>query len=722
MPLNLMIVESPGKVKKLQGFLGAGWKVAASVGHVLDLPERELGVTLPEFKPLYQPTERGAEVLKKLAAVVNTADNVFLATDPDREGEAIAWHLRDALKLKNAQRVTFTSITENAVKAALKTPRKLDMDLIRAQTARRILDRLCGFLVSGPLSKAARQRLSAGRVQSPALRLVVERERAIAAFVPVRHFSAELTFDGGWKAAFNIKPWLPAGESYLTDFALATAAAAIRELVVAKCEEKETKVAPPAPFTTSSLQQAASNALKFNPQKTMELAQKLYEVGHITYMRTDCPNIAPEALVEIRRYCERYKLPLSPQPRVWKAKGSSQEAHEAIRPTHIENEVAGETPDEAELYRLIRMRTLASQLADAEYAVRTASLHAPLHDKTAEFIATGRTLVKPGWKSILENDAAVDDEDDKAPANPVPQLRAGTGIKAGDGQVLKKTTRAPERYTEAALVRELEKRDIGRPSTYAAIMATIMRRGYVQIEKRKLKPTPLGETAVDFLSGAFGFADYGFTREMEAYLDDLAEGKAVYREVLDKAYRRLLDELTAFSVSHPAAQTGRAPDATAFICTECGKPLVHMRGRKKDGTGDYDFFACSDRGCGASYPNVDGKPGAVKKRPEQTKFLCANCGKPLVHMCGQRRDGTGDYDFFACPDKACNATYPNDGGVPGEPKSKPEKTKFKCKVCGKPLFLRAGKKGKFFGCSGYPECKEIYWEKDGKPQKPRKKQ
>ena len=320
---KLLIVESPGKVKKLQGFLGPDWMVAASVGHVRDLPVKEMGIAAPDFVLQYVPTDRGKDVLAKLAALVKKSDGVFLATDPDREGEAIAWHLADALKLKGFQRVTYSEITEKAVRAALAAPRSLDMALVKAQEARRALDRLCGYLVSGPLSSASGAKLSAGRVQSPALRLVVEREREIKGFHSVTHYGAELAFaqvdniTDGWKAAWNLKTFLPEGQEYLLDKALAEKAAAIRSLTVLDCVEKESKSAPPAPFTTSSLQQAASNALKFPPKRTMELAQKLYEAGAITYMRTDSPNLSQEAIEAIRALAEEKGWPLPDAPRAW---------------------------------------------------------------------------------------------------------------------------------------------------------------------------------------------------------------------------------------------------------------------------------------------------------------------------------------------------------------------------------------------------------------------
>jgi len=543
--MNIIIVESPGKVQKIQSILGAKWKVAASVGHVRDLPEKSLGVSLPDFKPEYQPTERGKAVLKRLAAWIKTADAVYLATDPDREGEAIAWHLADALKLKKPLRVTFGSITKSAIEPAIKAPRSLDMALVSAQEARRILDRLCGYLVSGSLSKAAGERLSAGRVQSPALRLVVDREREIRNFTSTTHYGAELLFDG-WKAAWVTKPWLPDGSEFLTDKALAEKAASLRSLLVIDCSETQSCSAPPAPFTTSSLQQAASNALRFSPKETMAIAQKLYEAGRVTYMRTDSPNLSDEAVKEIRAYAKVQDLPLADKPRVWKSKEGAQEAHEAVRPTHIEVEEAGETDNEKALYRLIRIRALASQLADAVYAVRVLRLGTDLGGKTAEFEARGRTLVEPGWRTVLFADDAAD-EGESEPENPVPSLKKGTSATALDGKLLTKKTKPPTRYTEASLVRELENRGIGRPATYAAIVETILRRAYVRMERRQLVPTPLGDKAVALLAGAFSFLDYGFTKNMEDSLDAVAKGASRSRDILAKAYERLQGELSAFA-------------------------------------------------------------------------------------------------------------------------------------------------------------------------------
>ncbi|MDL2315599.1 type I DNA topoisomerase [Desulfovibrio sp. OttesenSCG-928-A18] len=594
---KLLILESPGKVKKVQEFLGSDWKIAASVGHVRDLPVKEMGVAAPDFKPQYIPTDRGKDVLSRLAGLVKNAEAVYLATDPDREGEAIAWHLQDALKLKDAKRVTYAEITEKAIKAALDAPRSIDMALVAAQEGRRVLDRFCGYMVSGPLSNVAGEKLSAGRVQSPAVRLVVEREREIQDFRSTTHYGAELTFENvdnitdGWKAAWQVKPWLEDGQEYLLDKTLAEKAAALRSLEVIDCKETESRSAPPAPFTTSSLQQAASNALKFTPKQTMQLAQKLYESGHITYMRTDSPNLSQEAVDAIRAFCEGQNWPLVETPRSWKSKEGAQEAHEAIRPTHIEVEDAGETADEKALYRLIRLRSLASQLEDAVYAVRVLQLAANMDGKQALFEAKGRTLLSQGWKVLTAEDAAIEDSGNSVePENPAPAMKPGTSPTALSGTVLTKKTKPAARFTEASLIRELEKRGIGRPSTYAAILDTIMNRGYVKTEKRFLVPTPLGVMVVDGLRGNFSFVEYEFTRTMEQALDDIAAGKADYCTVISEAHARLEQELQAFA------------KATGKICEKCGKPMVRrVKKPGKDGKGGYDFWGCT------GWPECTGK-------------------------------------------------------------------------------------------------------------------
>ena len=587
---KLLILESPGKVKKVQEILGSGWKVSASVGHVRDLPVKEMGVAAPDFKPQYIPTDRGKEVLSRLAGLVKNAEEVFLATDPDREGEAIAWHLQEALKLKNAKRVTYSEITEAAIRAALSNPRTIDTDLVAAQEGRRVLDRFCGYMVSGSLSNTAGEKLSAGRVQSPAVRLVVEREKEIKAFSSTTHYGAELVFENvdnitdGWKASLLVKPWLENDEEYLLDKSLAEKAAALRSLEVMDCKESESRAAPPAPFTTSTLQQAASSSLKFSPKQTMQLAQRLYEQGAITYMRTDSPNLSQEAVHAIRAYCEAKGWPLVETPRKWKSKEGAQEAHEAIRPTHIEVEEAGETEDEKKLYNLIRLRSLACQLEDAVYAVRTLQLGADMEGKQVLLEAKGRTLLSQGWKILADakNGSHEGEEEESEPSNPVPTMKPGTKATALAGSVTTKKTTPASRFTEASLISELEKRGIGRPSTYAAILDTISSRKYVTTEKRFLVPTPLGEKIVSGLCGHFSFIEYDFTRSMEQSLDDIAEGKAEYRAVIGSAYEQLSREVQSFT------------QATGKVCSKCGKLMVRRTKKPdKDGKGGYDLWGCT---------------------------------------------------------------------------------------------------------------------------------
>ena len=636
--MKLLIVESPGKIKKIQGYLGNGWKVVASVGHVRDLPVKKMGVSAPAFRPEYEPTDRGADVLKRMEPLVKNAEEIYLATDPDREGEAIAWHLADALKIRNAKRITYTEITERAIKAAIASPRGIDMSLVAAQEGRRVLDRLCGYMVSGPLSNMMNEKLSAGRVQSPAVRLVVEREKEIKAFSVTKHYGAELSFKGEWTAIW--KPVLTDEQPYILDKSLAEKASLILFLEVISCVESETKSSPPAPFTTSTLQQAASASLKFGPKKTMQLAQKLFEDGHITYMRTDSPNMSKEAIAEARAYCISQGWLVVAKPRHWKVKGDAQEAHEAIRPTHIDVEVAGGTPDEIALYKLIRLRTLAAMLNDAIYAVRTVMLNG----SGFVYEAKGRTLTSPGWKILTQQDQAEENEEAE-PDNPVPLLSAGTKINAISGRVIDRQTKPPSRFTEASLVKELERRGIGRPSTYAAILDTVVSRNYLYVEKRYLVPTELGEKVVSGLSGNFSFIDYEFTRTMEQSLDDIAEGKTNYQDVMTGAYDQLTLELQGLA------------KASGKVCPHCGKPL-----RRNTKSGSWDFWGCT------GYPNC-----------RYTENIANSPHSP------------------APSGNTTNSSAP----VPVDPNAP------SCPKCGKSMKKRNGQYGEFYGCSGYPECKGI---------------
>ncbi len=658
--MKLLIVESPGKIKKIQSFLGDGWQVMASVGHVRDLPLNDIGVDETSYRPKYAATERGKSVLAKLGTAVRRAEAVYLATDPDREGEAIAWHLADALHLKAPKRVTYSEITEQAVKKALASPRGLDMNLVAAQEGRRVLDRLVGYKVSGPLSRAIGGKRSAGRVQSPALRLVVDREREIRAFTVTTHYGVDITLDAiehitaGWQATWLIKDWLEPGQSYLLDKELATRIATeTRKVTVLSCEETESRSAPPAPFTTSTLQQAASAALKMSPKETMGLAQKLYEAGHITYMRTDSPNLSDEAVAAIQEYCRSRDWPVVAKARRWKSKEGAQEAHEAIRPTHIEAEEAGETDGEKALYTLIRRRTLASQLDDAVFFVRTVQLAGnPISDRGPVFEAKGRTLAKAGWKVVMEKDDATEEPQDKE--NPVPQLEPGNQLTVAAGVVTIHKTKPPARYTEASLVKALEERGIGRPSTYAAILENIMTREYVRLEKRTLVPTEAGEAVVDALCSHFGFLDFSYTQGMEESLDALAAGKARYVEVMRRFHTSLEGELTGFV------------SLTAHVCPACGKPLRRITKPADKNIRGYDFWGCTGYpDCPATFVNDGGKPGErleARQKAPVSDIKCPKCKKPLIH---RMKEGAGGYNFWGCSGfPKCKESYPDAGGKP----------------------------------------------------------
>ncbi len=608
---KLLIVESPNKVKKIASFLGAGWIVKASVGHIRDLPPKEMGVDIASgsFRPSYEITDDRAEkVVRELKAASKSASEVYLATDPDREGEAIAWHIKEALNLKNPRRVTFHEITQSAVRAAVASPREIDLHLVAAQEARRVVDRLVWYTVSGPLSSAVRRdpkfsgvKASAGRVQSPAARLVVERERAIRDFKPRDHLAVRLFFSGDWFADWIIKPHLAPGQEYLTDQALAARAAGVRMVKVREFKDGVATESPPALFTTSTLQQAASSAIKMRPEATMRAAQALFESGLITYIRTDSPTLSKEAEDEIRAYARGQGWSVPDQAPVYKAKGSNaQEAHEAIRPTHINDRMVDAPDDQQQLYSLIWRRAVASQLSVARYATRSARMEAE-EGATLGYIANARTLSELGWRVVYEEDEG-DDEFEKDSKNPVPRVEVGAVLPVSSGKVLAKKTKPPARYTEASLIRALEEHGVGRPSTYAAILANIEKRGYVSIKKRMLQAEPLGEAVIGLLEGKFSFADLQYTAGMEARLDEVAAGKARYKEIVTKLWS-VLDRERGALPSYAAASLAD-PNAPVYPCPDCGKPMRSRNGSRGK------FWGCSGYPkCKTTRPDDHGKPG-----------------------------------------------------------------------------------------------------------------
>lgn len=578
---HLVIVESPAKAKTIEKYLGTEYRVLSSVGHVRDIPKSNKDAIDIEggFIPNYINSPGKEKVIKDLQAAAKKADDIFLAADPDREGEAIAWHVAELIRPhnKNLKRIVFNEITEEAVQNAIKHPRDIDEHLKAAQEARRVLDRLVGYDLSGLIWKKVRYGLSAGRVQSPALRIVMEREREIRAFIPEDFFV--LTAHAS-KAKLKI-PFLcsvePKTEAEATRI---KTAGETHPWQVTNIKETETKRAPKPPFTTSTLQQVASTRLGFAPSRTMQAAQKLYEAGHITYMRTDSTNLSQTAQKQLSVYISKTYGKDQLQLRSYTTKSkSAQEAHEAVRPTTIAKASAGASADQKALYELIHERTVASQMVDAK--IKRTKIIANIntsHETVPDFSVNGTRVVAAGW---LVADPRARGEDVE-----VPKLTIGDSLTVQEVEIEAKQTKPLGRYTEAGLIKELEKRGIGRPSTYASIMKTITDRGYVTKEGRTLFPTDTGDVVSSFLEEHF--ADYisdTFTSEMEDELDQIADGEREYAKTLKDFYTPFTKAVAAKESIDKLTDLGPGPKE--FPCPECGKDMVRKLSR--NGT----FLSCS---------------------------------------------------------------------------------------------------------------------------------
>lgn len=531
--MNLFIVESPGKVKKIQGFLGPEFKVEASVGHIRDLPKNDMGIEFDSWKIKYQLTDKGKGVYKKLKALADNAQRIYLATDLDREGEAIAWHLAVMLKIQpdKIYRVKYNSITKDAIVKAIAAPEKLNINLVRAQEARRALDRLVGYTVSPSLSRAVQKKLSAGRVQSIAVRLITDRFNENRAFVSQDYYGATLKFDG-FSADWNSKPFHKPGDSYNFDRNLAVEASQTHIAKITSIDSKETTKKPPAPFTTSTMQQAAVKNLGIDTEAAMKFAQELYEASAITYHRTDSVELAPEAIEQIRSFAQTKGLPLPDKPNTYKAKGANaQEAHEAIRPTHIEMEtVSGVSDGAAKLYQLIHHQALVCQLKPAKLKKTTIVLNS--EDERFEYVAKGSIVLDKGFMVLA---GAGDDQ-------VLPDLNEGDILNVIEGLVKDQKTKAPGLFDEVSLLKELERLGIGRPSTWAAIIKNIKMRGYVAIEKKKFVPTETGQILRKALHG-FGFMEYSFTADIEEQMDAISNGDDNYHSVVSRVFETVLNDL-----------------------------------------------------------------------------------------------------------------------------------------------------------------------------------
>jgi len=626
--MKLMIVESPAKAKTIEKYLSAidpkgEFVVRASIGHVRDLPKSNKQAIDIEggFIPHYEISAGKEKVISELKALANKADQVVLATDPDREGEAIAWHLKELLvgggkkDAKRFSRVTFHEITKDAVAEALEHPREIDENLRQAQEARRVLDRLVGYDLSGLIWKKVRYGLSAGRVQSPALRILMEREREIRAFVPEEYFVISANTKTQRKAPLTVTcVEEPRGRPTAENIVKTVEKSG---LTVSAVTESEMKRATRAPFTTSTLQQTASARLGFSPSNTMRIAQKLYEAGFITYMRTDSVNISAQSRSALNALIiKKYGAEYAEEHTFKTSSKNAQEAHEAIRPSNPAKASAGATPEQKKLYELIWNRTVSSQMSDARF-LKTKIIARTTDAELPDFTANGSRTLFDGWLKA-DPDSAGDDVE-------LPKVKEGEALDINEVLMQEKWTTPPDRYSEAGLIKELEKRGIGRPSTYASIMSTLQNRQYVVKESRSLHPTDVGDVVSTFLEKNFPmYISDTFTAEMEDELDDIAAGTREYEKTLRDFYTPFSKEVAAKSTAEKITDLGAAP--AEFPCPECGGPMVFKLSR----TGK--FMSC------ARFPDCNGARSdtgeMISKEPAKSIGNDPQTGEPIYVLSG----------------------------------------------------------------------------------------
>ncbi len=729
MAKSLVIVESPAKAKTINKFLGRNYLVKASMGHVRDLPKSKLGVDVENgFTPKYVVIPQRKKLLTDLKQAASKVDDVYLAPDPDREGEAICFHLADELGVpkKKIHRVMFNEITKNAIQEAFKNPGEIDKHLVDAQQARRVLDRLVGYQISPLLWEKVRRGLSAGRVQSVALRLICDREKEINAFESEEYWSVHAELAGKDRPPFAAKLAKIDGQAVdLQDEASTLAVTSELEKLpfqVDKITGKERRRHPVPPFITSKLQQEASRKLGFSAKRTMMVAQRLYEgielgkqgpEGLITYMRTDSTRVADEALKEVRDYIgERYGAEMMPhKPKIYRSKKGAQDAHEAIRPTSAFRDPSSMASylekDELRLYKLIWNRFVASQMKPAVF------------DETVVDIGAGRfqlrargsvlkfrgflTLYEEGKDEVATKKDAEAEETNGETARQLPPLEQGETLELNSIKPEQHFTQPPPRFTEASLVKELEEKGIGRPSTYAQILSILQNREYVLKKEKKFIPTELGILVTDLLVGSFAdIMQVQYTAKMERRLDEIEEGRADYSSTIDEFYKKFSKDLSHAQTHMTNVKTQEIP--TEEVCDKCSKSMVIKWGRFGH------FLACS------GYPDCHNtreiKNYQVKDSTDPDAFegeTCEKCGKAMVVKKGRYGQ------FLACsgyPD--CRNTRRILKGKDGAVESKPDVLlEEKCPKCGNQLVIKHGRFGEFTACSNYPECKHIRQKKIG---------
>lgn len=697
--LKLIIVESPTKARTIKNFLGSDYKVVASKGHIRDLPKKKFGIKIESetqnFSPEYEISSDHKDIVNEIKKLAKTANAVYIATDEDREGEAIGYHINQIIdKNKQFPRIVFHEITKNAIVESLKNPRKINLDMVNAQTARRLLDRIVGFKLSPLLNQKIQKGLSAGRVQSSALKLIVDKEREIKAFKPIKYFSIDAIFskDSNVEAVLCEYNGKKIAKLDLQDEKKAQEIleqAKTLTFLVKNIEEKSKKISPPPPFMTSSLQQSASSNLGFSPSRTMQIAQKLYEgvstnqgtMGVITYMRTDSLNIAKvaqdSALKQIEKDFGKEYLPSKPRIYVNKQK-SAQEAHEAIRPTLIDftPQIAKDylPSDELKLYTLIYNQFLASQSTDALFQSQNIIFSDKNH--SLQFKANGSKLVFDGFYKILGT---------KNKDKILPHLKVNESIDLKKCDINPHETEPPPRFSEASLIKTLEGLGIGRPSTYAPTISLLKNREYIKVEKKQIFATEISFVVIDMLKEHFiEIVDSNFTAKLEEKLDSIAEAKAKWQSVLWDFYENFEKQLNSGKSNIASLKQNIL---TGDICPECGKELV----KRKSKFGE--FVGCS------GYPKckyiVREDSAKDSESVESSDFgVCEKCGKAMVKKMG--RNGA----FIACSGypKCKNAKSLN---------AKQKSFDINCPKCGGKIIERMSRRGKFYGCGNYPKCDFI---------------
>lgn len=685
--MNLVIVESPAKAKTIKKYLGKDFEVVASMGHIRDLPKSKFGVDVENnFEPHYINMRDKSDVIKELKKQAKKSDTIYLATDPDREGEAISWHLAQLLNLdmNDNNRVTFNEITKTGVQNGMNNPRQIDIDLVNAQQTRRILDRIVGYQLSPFLWKKVKRGLSAGRVQSVTVRLIVDREREIRSFVPVEYWSvdAKFTTKGKVRKTFPSKLVTIDGEKVELHTEEETNKILARlegkEFEVTNVKKKVTKKAPAPPFITSTLQQEASKRLSFQSRRTMKTAQELYEgieingmgaVGLITYMRTDSLRISDEARDSAKTYIEAKfgEKYIPDKPRVFKSKSNAQDAHEAIRPSMPELEPDSIkdnlTTDQYKLYKLIWSRFIASQMANA--LLDTVSID--IMADNCVFRSSGYSVKFDGFTVLYEETKDDEEEDNKI----LPEINNGDIVNVKELKGNQHFTQPPARYTEASLIKTLEENGIGRPSTYAPIITTIISRYYVERDGKQLKPTQLGEVVTDLMKEHFKkIVDAKFTANMETTLDEVEKGKTNWVETLDKFYKDFEKTLKKAETDMEGKRVKVPDETTDLICEKCGKPMVIKIGRFGR------FIACS------GFPDCKN----TKKIVQETKGVCPICGQKIVLKKSKK-----GRSFYGCDN------YPECNFMTWYPP-----TEEKCPKCNSTLFKKGGKSAKLMCLK--PDC------------------